>query len=98
MTLDAVSVDQLQYSDLLGIMLMKFATADSVAGFLVAHRGFHLRLNFEMILIRGQFTVSEFGKPVPPVFINLVFIFQISRVEFLDECSVTPVEITLLLH
>ena len=45
-------------------------------------------LNFEVILVRCQFAVFQFGKPVAPVFIDVGFVLQIARVKFFHEDGV----------
>jgi hypothetical protein len=76
--LDAVSVDQLQYPHLLGVVFVQFTAGDAVADALVLHRVLHLFANFEVILVRGQLAIFQFGEPVTPVFVDLGLVFQIA--------------------
>ena len=79
-------------------MLIQLAAGDAVACLLVPHRVFHLLADLDVILIRGQLTIFQLGEPVAPVFVDVILVFQITRVEFFYECSVATRQITLLLH
>jgi len=96
--LHAIGIDQLQHPHLLGVMRVQFTARNTVARSLMQDRVLHLLLDLEMILIWSQFAIFQFSEPVTPVFVDVVFVFQITRVEFLDECSVSSGEIALLLH